>query len=171
MSEQSSIERREQLGEAVNGPVSRRTARLRLSFGLVLLSLSTFLAGCAARSSAPTATTRPTKVFEVREGLASYYGQAFHGRRSASGVRFDMNAMVAAHPSYPFGTLVRVTNLRNGRSVRVRIQDRGPAARPRAEGVIIDLSRGAAQKLGFLRAGRTRVRLEVLGWGRTRSRR
>jgi rare lipoprotein A len=85
---------------------------------------------------------------------------------AASGVRFDMNAMVAAHPSYPFGTLVRVTNLRNGRSVRVRIQDRGPARRSRADGVIIDLSRGAAQTLGFIPNGRTRVRLEVLGWGR-----
>jgi len=97
--------------------------------------------------------------------LASYYGPDFHGRMTASGVRFDTNAMVAAHPSYPFGTLVRVTNLGNGRSVRVRIQDRGPARRARADGVIIDLSRGAAQMLGFVPNGRTRVRLEVLGWG------
>jgi len=84
---------------------------------------------------------------------------------AASGVRFDMNAMVAAHASYPFGTLVRVTNLRNGRAVRVRIQDRGPAPRSHADGVIIDLSRGAAQTLGFIPTGRTRVRLEVLRWG------
>jgi rare lipoprotein A len=77
-----------------------------------------------------------------------------------------MNANVAAHPSYPFQTVVRVTNLANGRSVQVRIVDRGPAAGPRADGVIIDVSRGAAQALGFIGAGRTRVRLEVLRWGR-----
>jgi rare lipoprotein A len=73
-----------------------------------------------------------------------------------------MNAMVAAHPTYPFGTIVRVTNLGNGRSATVRILDRGPA---RGNGVIIDVSRGAADKLGFIREGRTRVRLEVLRWG------
>lgn len=102
---------------------------------------------------------------EVQHGLASYYGEGFHGRLTASGVRFDMHAMVAAHPSYPFGTVVRVTNLRNGRSVRVRILDRGPARHIRADGVVIDLSYGAARALGFLKEGRTRVRLEVLRWG------
>jgi rare lipoprotein A len=85
----------------------------------------------------------------------------------ASGRPFDMNAMVAAHPRYPFGTLLRVTNLRNGRSLTVRIQDRGPAGRPQREGVIIDLARGAAERLGFIRQGRVRVRLEVLEWGRS----
>jgi rare lipoprotein A len=83
----------------------------------------------------------------------------------ASGVRFDMNAMVAAHPSYPFGTEVRVTNLENGRSVRVTILDRGPARRHQADGVIIDVSRGAAERLGFIRDGRVRVRVEVLAFG------
>jgi rare lipoprotein A len=97
--------------------------------------------------------------------LASYYGANFHGKTAASGVRFDMNAMVAAHPSYPFGTLVRVTNLNNGRSVQVRVLDRGPGSGPQADGIIIDLSRGAAEALDFLRAGRARVRLEVLRWG------
>jgi rare lipoprotein A len=83
----------------------------------------------------------------------------------ASGRRFDMNALVAAHPSYPFGTEVRVTNLRNGRSVKVRILDRGPTRPHQADGVIIDLSRGAARRLGFIREGRTRVRVEVLRLG------
>jgi rare lipoprotein A len=101
----------------------------------------------------------------VREGLASYYGADFQGKRTASGVKFDMNAMVAAHPSYPLGTVVRVTNLKNKRSVQLRILDRGPAAGPRADGVIIDVSRRAAHELGFIRDGRTRVRLEVLRWG------
>jgi rare lipoprotein A len=129
------------------------------------------LVGCAERAhgpkpaGAPMPTGSPTGVLASRVGLASYYGQGFHGKASASGVRFDMNAMVAAHPSYPFGTLVRVTNLRNGRSTRVEIVDRGPASGPQAEGVIIDVSRRVAQALGFTQAGRTRVRLEVLQWG------
>jgi rare lipoprotein A len=121
------------------------------------------LGGCAARSTAPGGT--PRGVLEVREGLASFYGEPFHGKTTASGVRFDMTAMVAAHPSYPFGTRVRVTNLANGRAVQVRIVDRGPAAAPRAAGVIIDVSRRAAESLRFVADGRTRVRLEVLRWG------
>lgn len=106
-----------------------------------------------------------TSVLEIREGLASYYGKEFHGKRTASGIRFDMNALVAAHPSHPFATLVRVTNLPNGRSIRVRIRDRGPAPQPQADGIIIDVSRRAAEILGFIRRGRARVRLEVLAWG------
>jgi rare lipoprotein A len=121
------------------------------------------LAGCAPRSKAPTGM--PTGILEVDEGLATFYGEQFHGRTTASGVRFDMNAMVAAHPTYPFGTLVRVTNLANGRAVQVRIIDRGPAAGPRAAGIVIDVSHGAAESLRFVRDGRARVRLEVLRWG------
>ena len=96
-------------------------------------------------------------------GFATYYAQLFDGRVTASGTRFDNDAMVAAHPTYPFGTILRVTNLRNQRSVRVRVVDRGPARGPRKNGVVIDLSRAAAERLGFIRAGRTRVRVEVIG--------
>lgn len=102
----------------------------------------------------------------MREGLASYYGQSFNGEVTANGSRLDMHAMVAAHPTYPFGTIVRVTNLKNGRSIQGRILDRGPAAGPRGDGVVIDLSYGAAQALAFIEDGRARVRLEVLRWGR-----
>jgi rare lipoprotein A len=127
-------------------------------------------AACAPRHAAATPPSPPavavTRVLDAREGLASYYGKAFHGKVTASGVPFDMNAMIAAHPSYPFGTVVRVTNLRNRRAVELRILDRGPAAGPRADGVIIDVSHGAADALGFVRAGRTRVKIEVLRWGR-----
>ena len=84
---------------------------------------------------------------------------------TASGVPFDAKALVAAHPTYPFGTVVRVTNLANGQRVEVRIVDRGPASAPRSEGVIIDLSRAAAEALDFVEAGRSKVRLEVLRWG------
>jgi rare lipoprotein A len=139
---------------------------MRATIILVLVSLSAgFFAGCAARSAVPTSKGTVPRVLASREGLASYYGQDFHGRVAASGAKFDMNAMVAAHPSYPFGTVVRVTNLKNGRSVQVRILDRGPASGPRADGVIIDLSRRAAQALRFIQEGRTRVRLDVLRWG------
>jgi rare lipoprotein A len=118
--------------------------------------------GCATRSKVPS---QSPGVLEVREGLATYYGKGFHGQTTASGIPFDMRALVAAHPTYPFGTLVRVTNITNGRTVRVRIVDRGPAAGARAAGVVIDLSYRAADALRFLRDGRARVRLEVLRWG------
>jgi rare lipoprotein A len=120
-------------------------------------------AGCAARSKAPAGP--PKGVLEIREGFATYYGKGFHGQTTASGARFDMQSLVAAHPTYPFGTMVRVTNLTNGRTVRVRIIDRGPAAGARASGVVIDLSYRAAEDLRFVPDGRARVRLEVLRWG------
>jgi rare lipoprotein A len=124
------------------------------------------VSSCAARSATPApADTKPPSVLEVRQGLASYYGPGFEGKRTASGIPFDKTAMVAAHPTYPFGTVVRVTNLANKRQVLVRVVDRGPARGPRAAGVVIDVSSGAASQLGFIRQGRTRVRLEVLRWG------
>lgn len=77
-----------------------------------------------------------------------------------------MRAPVAAHPEYPFGTRVRVTNLTNQRQVVLTIIDRGPSAGNQSEGVVIDVSQGAAERLAFIRAGRVRVRVEVLEWGR-----
>ena len=93
-------------------------------------------------------------------GLASWYGPGFHGRRTASGARFDMHALTAAHPSLPFGTRVEVRNLATGRSVEVRINDRGPHLRQR----IIDLSQAAARAIGLGRgsAGVAQVSLRVL---------
>jgi len=90
--------------------------------------------------------------------------QGIHGKKTASGIRFDIDAMVAVHPSYPFGTRLRVTNLANGRSTSVQVVDRGPAPQLRADGIIIDLPRKAAEVLGFIQLGRARVRLEVLAW-------
>ena len=89
--------------------------------------------------------------------LASYYGQEFAGRRTASGERFNPNAMTAAHRTLRFGTRVRVTNFRNGRSVIVRINDRGPFVKGRA----IDLSRGAARAIGM--GSSAHVRIQVIG--------
>ena len=96
---------------------------MRRAVGVVILSLTSCLPGCATRIplAAPRGTT--TRILETREGLASYYGKEFHGKKTASGIRFDMEAMVAAHPSYPFGTRLRVTNLANGRSTSVRVVD------------------------------------------------
>lgn len=94
-------------------------------------------------------------------GIASYYGGRFHGRRTANGERYDKNKLTAAHNSYPFGTVVRTTNLKNGRSVVVRINDRGPYVRGR----IIDLSVRAAKELDLLERGITKVKVEVLKVG------
>jgi|WetSurMetagenome_2_1015567.scaffolds.fasta_scaffold00172_39 rare lipoprotein A len=91
-----------------------------------------------------------------REGMASYYGRKFNGRKTASGERFNMRALTAAHRTLPFGARVRVTNLSNGKSVVVRINDRGPLKRER----IIDLSLAAAKVIGIDRVGTARVRIE-----------
>ena len=98
----------------------------------------------------------------IQEGLASYYSLEAHGKITASGERYDMYKLTAAHRIFPFGTVVKVTNLRNGKSVKVRINDRGPAIKGR----IIDLSWEAARRLGMLKEGVTRVRVEVVKWGK-----
>lgn len=90
---------------------------------------------------------------EIGRGMASWYGPGFHGRRTASGERFDEGGLTAAHRTLPFGSRVLVRNLRNGREVVVRINDRGPWKRDR----IIDLSRAAAAALGMLQAGEASV--------------
>ena len=94
-----------------------------------------------------------------RVGVASWYGPGFQGRKTASGVRFNMNALTAAHRSLPFGTQVRVTNVDNGRTVVVTINDRGPFTRGR----IIDLSKAAASRLGMIKQGLAKVRVEAIG--------
>lgn len=112
---------------------------------------------------APTADSPAAEVPEDLEealaGLATYYGPGFHGRRTASGERFDSRALTAAHRTLRFGTRVRVTSVRTGRSVVVRINDRGPFGRRER---IIDLSVGAARRIGLDRAGVMQVRLEIV---------
>lgn len=122
------------------------------------------LAGCS--STGPAATPPPSRQAEPEqratgyraEGQASYYGTRHHGMRTANGERFDQHALTAAHRTLPFGTRVKVTHLANGRSVTVRINDRGPVSRQR----LIDLSRAAAEQLGMLRQGVATVRVEAL---------
>jgi len=94
----------------------------------------------------------------IQTGIASWYGSDFHGGPTASGERYDMTSLTAAHPSLPFGTLVKVTNLNNGRDVIVRVNNRGPYLRNR----IIDLSKEAAKQLGMVSAGIAKVKVEVL---------
>ena len=96
------------------------------------------------------------------EGWATFYARRRAGRRTASGERYEPRALVAAHPTLPFGTQVRVTRLETGKSVIVRVIDRGPSKAERRHGDIIDLSRAAAESLAFVRQGRARVRLDVV---------
>ena len=94
-------------------------------------------------------------------GIASWYGGKFHGRRTASGQRFDKHALTAAHTTLPFGTRIKVTNLRNKRSVVVTINDRGPFVRGR----IVDLSQRAAEAIGLRHTGTGKVRVQVVSSG------
>ncbi|MDN6857875.1 septal ring lytic transglycosylase RlpA family protein [Pseudomonas sp. CAN2814] len=123
---------------------------------MALVGCLALLAGCSTTSydSDSEVSGRGYRA----EGTASYYGKAHHGKRTASGERFNQNALTAAHRTLAFGTRVRVTNLDNGRSVVVRINDRGPFGRGR----IIDVSKAAAEQLNMLRSGTAPVRLEGL---------
>lgn len=123
------------------------------------------LAGCSSSHEAGLAGSDghypAVDVLHSEEGVASYYHRKFQGRRTASGERFDNSALTAAHRDFPFGTWVRVTAMESGKSVIVRINDRGPRKRTRA----IDLSQEAARHLDMIRAGLLTVRIDVLDWG------
>jgi rare lipoprotein A len=121
----------------------------------VLAVLSLVTVGCAGPQPARQSATNG-------HGVASWYGKQYHGRKTASGEPFNMNALTAAHRTHPFGTTVRVTNLDNGKDVVVRINDRGPYAKGR----VIDLSYAAAKRIGMVEAGVADVRLEVVTPGR-----
>ena len=125
--------------------------------GLCLASVALILGGCASHSSGP-GQSPGQGAYAAQQGQAAYYSDAYQGKRTANGERYDRNALTAAHRSLPFGTRVNVTNLDNGRDVTVRINDRGPFTRGR----IIDLSRRAAQQLGMIRSGTAPVRVTVL---------
>jgi len=145
--------------------------RLRLAHGLALAFLIASLGAAqgpnnseatpapdkAARSK-PTVRKPAGKVRPYQVGTASWYGEYFDGKPTASGEPYDMYDMTAAHLTLPLGTYVRVTNLHNGKAVVVRVNDRGPIV----EGRIIDLSYGAAQALRFTQKGLQRVRLDVV---------
>ncbi len=147
--------------------------------GAVVLALSLLLSACGGirfpdRVQPPPTVAKPKtgqpyrvagKWYVPREdwnydeiGIASWYGPKFHRRRTANGEIFDMNKVSAAHRTLPLPSYVRVTNLENGRAINVRVNDRGPFAKGR----IIDLSRRAAQLLGFQKKGTARVRVQII---------
>ncbi len=112
----------------------------------------------AFASAGSTVVLTETAAAASAGGHASYYGKRFHGRTTANGETFNMNAMTAAHKTLPFGTKVKVTNRNNGKSVVVRINDRGPFV----GGRVIDLSRGAAAKIGMINSGTADVSIDIL---------
>jgi len=136
----------------------------RLVMGCAVAGLIALSAKSEARLSA---SLSPPRLFvianeEQETGVASWYGEEFQGNTTASGEAYDLNGLTAAHPTLPFGTTVRVTNLNNRKNILLRINDRGPYIGQR----LIDVSWAAAKRLGFVHAGITRVRVEVVA-GRT----
>jgi len=123
---------------------------------LTKLTDATFLP--IAYASSGTERIATDNFMLVSEGKASYYANQFHGRKTANGETFNMNELTAAHRTLPFGTWVRVTNMRNGKDVIVRINDRGPFIKGR----VIDLSKQAAKALGIMKAGTANVRVEAV---------
>jgi rare lipoprotein A len=127
----------------------RPLSRALIACGAVLL---------AGHAGLQQAVARPeTRAFFRQTGVASWYGPGFHGKRTASGERFDQNDLTAAHRQLPLGAEVKVTNLENGRSITVAINDRGPYV----GGRVIDLSQAAAGRLGIVEDGLARVRIEA----------
>ncbi len=141
---------------------------------LLIFILSLLIVSCASaprftkeryaepkvNSSKPVSNSPNGKATSYK-GIASYYGNDFHGKKTANGEMFDMHGLTAAHRSFPFGTKVRVTNTDNGKSCIVRVNDRGPFKLER----IMDLSMGAAEMLDMMKSGTANVALEVLEWG------
>lgn len=145
----------------------------RLS-AIIILICASLLSACAGQRGAPMPAVTPMielpqssqSALPKQEGIASWYGQSHHGKRTASGEAFDMEALTAAHRTLPFGTMVRVTHLATNRTVTVRINDRGPFI----NGRIIDLSARSARELGIVQLGVARVRIEPLAGNQTTSR-
>lgn len=163
---------------------AQRRARYRGAAAAAAITAALLLTACGSSQTAPGTRPSPTAApgqvgsykvgtpYQIRgvwyhpvvdyryneTGIASWYGPGFHGRRTANGERYNQHDLTAAHPTLPMPSLVRVTNLENGRSLKLRINDRGPFSNNR----IIDVSQRAAQLLGFERQGTASVRVEVL---------
>ena len=124
---------------------------------IALIAMVAIIGACGGGTKTPKKRVGSAQ-YDGSSGKASWYGGQHHGGPTASGERFNKNAMTAAHRSFPFGTRVRVTNLKNGKSVIVRINDRGPYSKGR----VIDLSEAAAKQLDMIEAGVVSVKLERL---------
>lgn len=158
-----------------NPPRTHPLCRRRVVWPLLIMIVACLiLAGCGGSRSWRKGGTPGTKPYTVRgktyyplksahgfveEGMASWYGPGFHGKKTANGERYNQYAMTAAHKILPLGTTVTVTNLQNRKSITVRINDRGPFVGDR----VIDLSRKGAEKIGMIGAGTARVRIQSKG--------
>ena len=129
-------------------------AYTRWSVTSLALLVTLYSSGCAKHAR----VVRPASIGHTETGIASWYGEPYHGRKAANGEVFDMNRFTAAHRTLPFGTWVQVTNLANTKRVAVRITDRGPFI----DGRIIDLSRAAAKQIDLIGPGTSRVQLRVV---------
>ena len=122
----------------------------------ILTALAVMVSGCGKKNK--VATPQAPKIGQTETGMASWYGNPYHGRRAANGEIYDMEKLTAAHRTLPFETWVRVRNMENGKNVEVRITDRGPFAKGR----IIDLSRAAARQIDMLGPGTAKVKVQVI---------
>ncbi|HNF85341.1 MAG TPA: septal ring lytic transglycosylase RlpA family protein [bacterium] len=137
-----------------------------MRYTVLLLIFMLFLYACVPNPQYGTVASRTRGEIPGKEiikkgyqtGVASYYAHKFHGRKTANGEIFDMHKLTAAHRTLPFNTLVKVTNLKNNKTIQVRINDRGPFAKDR----IIDLSLAAAQKIDMIGSGTAEVRLDII---------
>jgi rare lipoprotein A (peptidoglycan hydrolase) len=132
----------------------------RLVMGCAVAGLIALSPKSEARLSASLSPPRLCVIAneEQETGTASWYGEEFQGNTTANGEIYDLNGLTAAHPTLPFGTTVRVTNLNNRKNILLRVNDRGPYIGRR----LIDVSWAAAKRLGFVSSGTTRVRVEVV---------
>lgn len=133
-------------------------------FTLIFLSFIVFSCSSAKRFSNDNNENSESDNYlnTIAIGKASYYANEFHGKNTSNGEVYNMNDLTAAHPFYPFNTIVKVTNLSNEKSVIVRINDRMPDFKGR----IIDLSLAAAKKIGMVNSGVQKVKIEVIKWGK-----
>ena len=143
---------------------------MKLIIRLSLLVLFTFILGCIpapryghqlSNDKKNSVANSKVKHRKTMSGVSSFYAEDFHGKLTANGEVYDMYGVTAAHKTLPLGTVCRVTNLENNRSLILRINDRGPYIKGR----ILDCSYGAAKKLDFIRQGTTKVKIEVMEWG------
>jgi len=136
---------------------------------LILIISALFLFGCSSSTRFGKEDSESKEkyddenfaILETVDGVASYYSEEFHGRKTANGETYDMYGLTAAHKTYPFNTEVRITNISNGKSVVLRINDRMPGYKGR----LIDVSFQAARELGMIITGTVNVKIEVLNWG------
>jgi rare lipoprotein A len=132
---------------------------MQLKFLFFIFILTVLGTSVSAQDSSKLSDTKKGKKGAIQYGIASFYSNSFQGKKTSSGELFNQKKLTAAHNTLPLGTYIRVTNLKNGKSVVVKVNDRLHHRNKR----LVDLSYAAAQKLGYVKSGLTRVKVEVLG--------